>query len=257
MQLISFNPYRTLDLPRVRYLKPERLFAERAVLEGADWVLFPEYWQVNALIYGFRKRIFPSASSYHLGHDKVEMTRALWSVAPAHVPWTEIAAATERGIEEILEAFPMPFVAKVTRASMGRGVFLVEERRQFLEYARANEVLYVQERLPIRRDLRVVWVGDAVLTAYWRNAAEGAFHNNLSRGGELSFDEIPEVALELVTRVARALGIDHAGFDLAEVEGHFYFLEFNTLFGNQGLTERDIRTGPAILSHLRGCAAGG
>ena len=250
MNLLSFNPFRTLDLADVHYIKPERLFAETQALMAADWVLFPEYWQVNSLIYGFRKRIFPSAASYHLGHDKVEMTRALWSVAPEHVAWTEIEAATDNGIERILEEFPMPFVAKVARASMGQGVFLIERRSQFLEYAAANEVLYVQELLPLERDLRVVWVGDSVLTAYWRYGAEGAFHNNVSQGGELSFEDIPEAACELVARVARTLGIDHAGFDLAEVDGHFYFLEFNTLFGNQGLSERDIHTGPAIRSYL-------
>lgn len=96
----------------------------------------------------------------------------------------------------------------------------------------------------------MVWVGDRVLAAYWRIAPQGGFHNNLALGARTSFDDIPEAAPALVERVARALGVDHAGFDLAVVEGHLYLLEFNTLFGNEALRMRGIRLGEAILDYL-------
>jgi ribosomal protein S6--L-glutamate ligase len=101
-------------------------------------------------------------------------------------------------------------------------------------------VLYLQEYLPIRRDLRVVWVGRQVIAAYWRVGAEAAFHNNVARGGSVDFDNVPAEALALVARVATELGVDHAGFDVAEVDGHYYLLEFNTLFGNEALNRRGI-----------------
>ncbi len=252
MHLITFNPFRCLDIPGTQYLKPERFYFHIEELRQADWILFPEYWQVNALHYGLHRRIFPSIASYHLGHDKVEMTRALWSVAPAHVPQTLILASTEGVVEYVLEQFALPLVAKEARNSMGRGVFLIESRAALREYAARVETLYVQEYLPITRDLRVVWVGNRVICAYWREGAEGAFHNNVAQGGQLCFEGIPTEALDLVTRVARELGIDHAGFDLAEVDGHFYFLEFNVLFGNMGLRELGITTGAAIMEHLHG-----
>lgn len=255
MRLLSFDPLRSLGVPGARPVKPTDWFRRRAEILESDWLLFPEYWQVNALVYAWKKRIFPSVSTYHLGHDKVQMTRAFEAACPQHVPLTLILPATERSAEEVLDTLSFPFVAKEVRSSMGQGVHRIDSRSDFKRYAAANEVLYVQEYLPIRRDLRVVWVGDQVLSAYWRQAPPGGFHNNVSRGGAVSFEEIPENALELVQRVATALGIDHAGFDIAVVEGHGYLLEFNLLFGTQALNSRGIAIGPVILDYIRRQAA--
>ncbi|OIO57813.1 MAG: hypothetical protein COX57_03750 [Alphaproteobacteria bacterium CG_4_10_14_0_2_um_filter_63_37] len=250
MKLVSFDPFRSLGIPGVTYLKPEAVFAHRDEVQAADWLLFPEYWQVNFLVYGWRKRVFPSHATYLMGHDKIEMTRALQSVAAPHVPQTLILPGTELAQERILEELSFPFVAKAARSSMGQGVFLIENRAQLRAYIADHSILYVQEHLPIDRDLRVVWVGDRVVTAYWRIGAEGGFKNNVAQGGALSFEGIPPQALTLVAKVAKKLKINHAGFDLALVGGHPYFLEFNVMFGNHGLIEQGIKLGPIILDYL-------
>lgn len=250
MRLVSFDPYRCLDIPGVSYLKPELIFRHRAEIEAADWVLFPEYWQVNSLVYGLRKRIFPSVASYHLGHDKIEMTRAFWMVCPQHVPHTVILPATPAAIEEIEASFEFPFIAKEPRNSMGRGVHLIEDRRMLRDYAAANDVLYVQEYLPIDRDLRVVCVGGRVISAYWRVGREGSHLNNVAQGGTIDTRDIPQGALTLVETLCRQLGIDHAGFDVAVAGGHYYLFEFNPLFGTQALLQQRIPLGRIILDYL-------
>lgn len=249
VRLITFNALRSLDIRGAHYIKPEHYLRSLDHVCEAEWVLYPEYWQVNSLVYGLKQRIFPSPASYHLGHDKIEQTRAFMAVAPHNTPWTEILPSTDSAIDLVLESFDFPFVAKVVRSSMGEGVYLIESRRQFLDYAAQNDILYVQEYLPIQRDLRVVWVGDQVISAYWREQTDG-FHNNVARGGVVTFDAVPPAALELVEQVARTLGIDHAGFDVAVVQGHCYLLEFNVLFGLDGLNRQGIRLGPYILHHL-------
>jgi ribosomal protein S6--L-glutamate ligase len=249
-RLVSFDPLRTLNIPGVIPLKPEQWLNNRNIVQAADWILFPEYWQVNALVYGWKKKIFPSISSFHLGHDKVEMTRAFQAINPDNMPTTRILSHTETAIEQVLDGFCFPFVAKEARNSMGQGVYLIETRKDFLDYARSNSVLYVQEYLPINKDLRLVLVGDKVVAGYWRKAAAGQFHNNVSRGGTVSFEEIPEGAVRLVESFARQTGINHAGFDVAEVDGHFYFLEFNTRFGTRALIDRGIQLSPFIRSYL-------
>ena len=46
------------------------------------------------------------------------------------------------------------------------------------------------------------------------------------------------------------LGVDHAGFDIALVDGYPYVLEFNRLFGNKGLAAgHELQD--AILGYLR------
>lgn len=247
---VSFDPLRTINIPGVIPLKPEHWLTHQDVVRAADWILFPEYWQVNTLVYGWKKKIFPSISSFHLGHDKVEMTRAFQALCPDNTPTTQILSHTETAIEQILDGFCFPFVAKEARNSMGQGVYLIETRKDFLNYAKSNSVLYVQEYLPINKDLRLVLVGDTLVAGYWRRAAAGQFHNNVSRGGSVSFEDIPEGAVRLVESFARQTGINHAGFDVAEVDGHFYFLEFNTRFGTRALIDRGIQLSPCIRSYL-------
>lgn len=251
MKLVTFDPFRTIGMPNVLYIKPEMVFRYKKEIEEADWLLFPEYWQVNFLVYGLKKRIFPSINSYHLGHDKIEMTRAMWAVYPEHVPYTLILPSNETNLELIMDEMTFPFIAKEVRNSQGKGVYLIENKSHLEDYASANRILYIQERLPLDRDLRVVFVGDQVLTAYWRIGQEGDFRNNLAQGGKTSFANIPVAALELVSRIANNLGINHAGFDLAVVDGHYYILEFNILFGNQALRQRNIPVEAAIWRYLQ------
>ncbi|HEU5141437.1 MAG TPA: hypothetical protein VFT51_15795 [Bacillales bacterium] len=251
MKSITFNPYRTIGIPDIRYVKPEQMLRHKDEVLAADWLLFPEYWQVNTLVYGLKKTIFPSAATFHLGHDKIEMTRVLEAVCPENVPYTRILANTPLNLETILEEFAFPFIAKEVRNSMGRGVFLIENRKQLREYAEKNEILYVQELLPIDRDLRIAIVGEKVIGAYWRIGMENNHLNNVSAGGEISFAPVPRDAIDLVEQTARKLGINHAGFDVAVVGNKLYFLEFNVLFGNVAFQQMNVSVEEHIYKYLQ------
>lgn len=251
MKLVSFNPLRSLGLDATP-LRPESFPDDPATLaavRAADCVLFPETWQVNALHYALHKRIFPSVAAHHLGASKVEMTRAFQALVPANVPETLILPADESGARTAGERLGFPLVVKQPRESMGRGVFKVESARELATLLPSLDLLYAQELLPIDRDLRICWVGDTVLAAYWRIGGDG-FHTNISRGATESFDDIPPAALELVARVARALGVDHAGFDVAMVGDHPYLFELNTLFGNEVINRAGVDYAAALKRAL-------
>ena len=255
MQLVSFNLFRTLGLPNATYIKPEsfQLHPEKylAQIEAADWVMFPEYWQLNGLLYGLNSRIFPSESTYRIGHNKIEMSRAIRLLTPANLPRTLIAANSDSDAERLWQAMELPFVAKLAKASQGEGVWLIEDRQQWREYRQRADSLYVQEHLPIDRDLRIVVVGSEVIAAYWRHQSDRSFHTNVSRGGHVSYDDIPAAAIDYVQQLARRLNINHAGFDIAMVDGHPYLLEFNRLFGNQGIPGGGHAITDAILRYLQ------
>lgn len=247
---VSFDLFRTAWLPRTQQLKPMQMYQHGKLLAEADWVLFPEYWQLNTLVHAWHARIFPSEATYRIGHDKIEMTRAFEAVAPRNTPQTWILPNTPANAEQLWEELPLPFVAKLPRSSQGNGVWLISKHAEWRDYLARSEVLYVQEYLPIDRDLRIVVVGDQILAAYWRLQGSDGFHNNLSRGGEVLHGPVPEVALDLVRQVAGSLDINHAGFDVAMVGQHPYLLEFNRLFGNQGVDGGDRRIQQAIRDYL-------
>ncbi len=252
MRLITFDPLRSIGLDGARYIKPALLEQHLDEIARADWLVFPDYADVVLLVHGLHKRIFPSLATYQLGFDKVEMTRAFRACSPAHVPQTLILPNTMAGQAEVLEHWFYPFVGKLPRSSQGQGVFLIENAAQWADYCGQSPTLYVQERLTIDRDLRVVWLGDRIVDAYWRLALHGEFHNNLARGGVLLREAVPDAALALVEHLARTLDIDHAGFDIAMQDGHPYVFEFNRLFGLQGLNDIGLQPGRLIGEHLAG-----
>jgi ribosomal protein S6--L-glutamate ligase len=250
MELVTFNPFRTIGIPGIKYVKPEHMFREIERIKEADFLLFPEHWQVNSLVYGLHKKIYPSIEAIHLGHNKIEMTRALWTVCPEYVPYTEILASTSENVNKVLDSFSFPFVAKEIKNSMGNGVFLIENAAQFQIYASRNDVLYIQEYLPSDRDLRVCIVGEEIVAAYWRVADNGQFHHNVSRGGSISYSDISQGAVNLAAETAAKLHINHAGFDILISDGKPYILEFNVLFGNQGLMQNGISIEQKIYEYL-------
>jgi len=213
-------------------------------------VLFPDYADINLLCFAMGKAIFPSLSSYLLGFNKVEMTRAFQSCCPLNVPMTLMFPNTATYQLRVMEEMTMPFVAKLPRSTRGEGVFLIESPVDWKRYCDRTDILYVQEQLLIDRDLRVVWIGDRVVHAYWRVAAPGEFHNNIAHGGSIDVNAIPAVAIDLVTSVAQRLGIDYAGFDVAMVHGHPFLFEFNRLFGTEGLNRAGINAGETIYRYL-------
>lgn len=255
MNLVSFNLFRTLGLPNATFVKPEDLQRLPQVyapqVQAADWVLFPEYWQLNGILYGLNGRIFPSEASYRVGHNKIEMTRACQLLKPRHLPTTWIESNTAENAEQIWDKMDLPFVAKLPKASQGDGVWLIESRTDWQAYLARTDVLYAQEYLPINKDLRIVIVGDKVLSAYWRLQSDRSFHSNVSRGGRVCLDEVPQNALDFALELAKALNVNHAGFDIAMVGGHPYFLEFNRLFGNQGIPGGGKTITDAILHYLQ------
>ena len=250
MKLISFDALRTLKFPPHTYLKPELFFRHKDDIQNADWILFPEYWQVNALFFGLKARIFPSLPTYLIGHSKVEMTRVFETLVPAHMPFTLIHGNSPEYREAIWDAMLIPFVAKIPKASMGEGVFLIENRADWNAYCNKTDVLYAQEFLPIDRDLRLVVIGEKVVGGYWRIQSDNGFHNNIAQGGTMMPGHIPPAAIELVEGLAKTLGIDHAGFDVAMVGNHPYLFEFNRIFGTQGVEKLVGDITPMIVEYL-------
>lgn len=252
MQLVTFDPFRSLGLGGASFLKPEQVLESlpaRTELAGADWVLFAPTWQVNALAYGLGCRLFPSLATYHVGYSKVEMTRAFQAIAPEHVPRTLIVAADREGAERVADELGFPIVVKAPRAARGEGVELIGSRRELEGWVAEQDVLYAQEYLPAERDLRVVVAGSGIVAAYWRVGGDGLRHN-LARGGRID-PELPDTgALALVERVAGTLGVDYAGFDVLVADGQPYLLELNVFFGLQGIRDLGIDLAGPIRAYL-------
>ncbi|UTT41889.1 ATP-grasp domain-containing protein [Exiguobacterium aurantiacum] len=247
MKKVSFNMIRSAGI-KTDYAKPEYYYDQLDKVRTADLVLFPEYWMVNSIIYGLNKPIFPSPATYHLGHDKIEMTRAFKATFPHRIPKTLIYGKNPYTIERVLEEFEYPFVAKTAKSSMGQGVWLIKHEQDWLEYVDKHDTFYVQQFIPNDRDLRIIVIGEEVVGSYWR--VSEAFLNNVAQGAHFSYEDIPESVVAEVLDIAKTLHINHAAFDVIVVEDEFYILEFNVFFGSEGLMPLGVRLPDKIAHYL-------
>ena len=123
---------------------------------------------------------------------------------------------------------------------MGRGVFLVENRDDLQRYLSVTRTAYIQEYIPVDRDIRVVVIGKKAVLAYWRVAAPGEFRNNVSLGGRVVLDDVPAAAVSLAESAARKCGWDDVGIDVCRQGDRFLVLEANMKYGKEGFREAGI-----------------
>jgi ribosomal protein S6--L-glutamate ligase len=124
---------------------------------------------------------------------------------------------------------------------MGEGVYLVRDEAELNQYLRRNPVAYIQEYLPLERDLRVILINHQVILAYWKKGAPGEFRHNVAQGGDLDFERIPPEALEFARRVTQACNFDDVGLDLCHTEKEGWMvLEANMNYGRQGLARQGL-----------------
>jgi ribosomal protein S6--L-glutamate ligase len=210
---------------------------ERELIRQADTVYYPTTFYAE-LFSAAGKRTFPSHRTYTCVQDKIKQT-ALFRLLGIPHPRTRVFYGRRKA--DIARAFEFPFVAKAARGSArGRGVFLIRTPAELEAYCGRHTVAYVQEYLPLDRDVRVVVIGRAVAHAYWRVAAPGEFRTNVAVGGRVCLDPVPAEALELALRTARLCGWDDVGIDLCRRDGGWVVLEANMKYGREGFRQAGI-----------------
>lgn len=226
-----------LDYPR----------AELELIRSASKIYYPTILLAEALT-AMGKEIFPSIQTLRYAGDKVLQAR-LFQLLGLPLPRTRVYYG-RRQKARILDDFPLPFVAKIPRnSSQGRGVALIRNQVQLRDYLSRVQPAYIQEYLPIRRDMRVVILGRVVVHAYWREAPADDFRTNVAQGGSIVLAPVPQEVLELALDAAKLCRFNQVGLDICEHQGNYYIFEANMAFGMDGFKAAglDFRT---ILRNL-------
>ncbi len=153
-----------------------------------------------------------------------------------------------------------PVIIKTIYGAQGKGVFLADDRNQFLDMMQLIEVtnnkanIILQEYIEESRgrDLRVVTIGGRSVACMQRIANEG-FKANFSQGGRVEpFQMTPEIEY-LASSASRLMGLDIAGVDLLfDREGRFKVCEVNSAPGFKGLEEAcEINIPKEIFHYIR------
>ncbi|MDO9110960.1 MAG: ATP-grasp domain-containing protein [Desulfatirhabdiaceae bacterium] len=211
---------------------------EAALILQARKVYYPTLFYAD-LLDSAGIATFPSYHTYKCVQDKIKQTALLNILGIAH-PRTRVFYG-KRQIAAITHHFRFPFIAKIPRGSaMGRGVFKIQNPEDLQHYIQNTSIAYIQEYLPVDRDIRVVVIGNRVVHAYWRIAPEDDFRTNVAVGGTVQLDPVPRAALELALNTARKCRWDDVGIDICQCNGQYYIIEANMKYGKEGFRQAGI-----------------
>jgi ribosomal protein S6--L-glutamate ligase len=210
---------------------------ELELLRKADTIYYPSRLYEDVFL-ALGKRVFPANYYGYMG-NKVKQTELFILLGIPH-PRTRFYEGRHRA-ERILRDFSYPFIAKIPMgSSKGRGVFLIRSPDGLQSYLQRCDLAYIQEYLPIDRDLRIVLMGARVVHAYWRIAPPGEYRSNVSLGGRISFSHIKKGPLLFAEEVARLCKFDEVGLDICICQGNYLVLEANMIYGLKGFEKAGL-----------------
>jgi ribosomal protein S6--L-glutamate ligase len=208
------------------------------LIRKAEKIYYPTTFYAD-LFDAMGKATFPSYHTYKCVQDKIKQT-AMFDLLNLPHPRTRVFYGN-RQKKSIPDHFSFPFIAKIPRGSaLGMGVYLIHNQKELRNYLELKSPSYVQEYLPIDRDIRVVVIGSRIVHAYWRIAPADEFRSNVAVGGRISLEPVPREARDLALQVARSCRWDDVGIDICEHKGRFYVLEANMKYGRQGFREAGL-----------------
>jgi gamma-F420-2:alpha-L-glutamate ligase len=165
-----------------------------------------------------------------LGESKLPVPKTLLVKHPINLEWVETN-------------INFPVIIKTLSGSFGAGVFLAETKKQLEQLVKMAEItkpsynIIVQEFIKDSwgKDLRVFILNGKVIGCMMRQATDGDFRANITRGGEGIPYQITEDIEWLGGESARLLGLDIAGVDLLFDEGNYRICEVNSSPGFEGM----------------------
>jgi ribosomal protein S6--L-glutamate ligase len=211
---------------------------DTARIRAAKKIYYPTPFYAD-LFDAMGKDTFPSYHTYKCVQDKIKQS-ALFDMLGIRHPHTRVYYG-KRQKRAIPEDFEYPFIAKIPRGSaMGRGVYLITDADDLRQYLDVSHPAYIQQYLPIDRDIRVVVIGENVVHAYWRVNPPGDFRSNVAVGGRIVLDPVPDEALTLAIDAARQCRWDDVGIDICCHDKQYYVLEANMKYGKEGFRAAGI-----------------
>ena len=211
---------------------------EAELIRNADKIYYPTTFYAD-LFDAMGKATFPSYHTYKCVQDKIKQS-ALFELLEICHPRTRVFYG-KRQKNSVMEHFEFPFIAKIARGSaMGRGVYFIRNEQELSSYFDLEGPAYIQEYLPIDRDIRVVVIGSRVVHAYWRITPQNEYRSNVALGGTIDLEGVPPEACDLALQVARACRWDDVGIDICEHNGRFYVLEANMKYGREGFRQAGL-----------------
>lgn len=183
--------------------------------------------------------------------DSIALTRSrdklrslqLLSRKGVGLPKTSFAHSADNARDLINFVGGTPLVVKLCSGTQGKGVVLadtVKAAESVIDaFRELNADFLVQEFIQEAggSDIRALVIGNKVVAAMQRQAAEGEFRSNLHRGGRADKIKLSPKERETAVNAAKAMGLNVAGVDLLRSARGPLVMEVNSSPGLQGIEQ--------------------
>lgn len=203
------------------------------------WVRTPSYEKACMISNYFERNGFQVVNSYeHLHLFGQKILTDLWLKENGIKVIPSLVSYSSTGLEKSLESLgEFPLIIKPNIGGFGNLVHLVENKNEIKQiasylslYAPVNQqVLYVQKKLDIQHDLRVILLNGQAI-CYMERLNEGSHVKNIDKGGNGKVF-VPDHAIEnCISRLGSLLKQGVFGVDLiVDKEQEIYVCEINAV----------------------------
>ena len=209
-------------------------------LEDVDFCVYldkdPYYSQI---LEGCGVRLFNCARAVFDCDDKMQTNIRL---AAAGIPvvktfssplcYTQTSAVNEGALDVLERELSYPIVVKECFGSLGKGVYLAENREQLSAYAEKFKLKphiyqqFIAESAGV--DVRVIAIGGEALVAMKRSSKTSDFRSNIELGGRGELYPLDDEIRALCGKISRTLSLDYCGIDLLFTKDGYAVCEVNS-----------------------------
>lgn len=161
-----------------------------------------------------------------------------------------VLATSSMEYEKLVHILGTSIVAKGLKNSMGREIFLLKTKDDYLslgQYGKEKEWLF-EEFIDTSygKDLRIYSIRGTVVACMMRQSKDD-FRANVALGGSVTAYEVTDEIRKIAEDVYEQTGLDYVGIDLLFGRDCFYFCEINVMPGLEGI---EAATGVNVAKKL-------
>lgn len=209
------------------------------IIQGYDFVIFQDKDTViSRIIEKSGIRVFNNSSAIEYCDNKF-LTHVMLAnnnismpiTYPSLLCYSNYDGLEDEYIAKILKNLQFPIIFKLCYGSLGKNVFLLNNKEELLEHMKKYryQSYLIQEFIKesFGKDIRIIVIGNRVIAAMERKN-NNDFRSNVGHGGYGRKIEISKELEELALKVAHILNLDFCGIDILIGKDKYFLCEVNS-----------------------------
>ena len=174
-------------------------------------------------------RLVPSHEDSKFWENKIYMHQRFKEL---EIPHPQTFLIDEQNAPPVAQEVEFPVLLKPAHASGSTGIIKIDDAQSSDETIASNQhkEYMIQQWVDMRRDLRLIYIGDELVLHYWRvNNLEHWRPTSTSHGSSVDFETLPEKWMDFIFQQYKKLDLKTGAFDITwkndDLSGEPLFLE--------------------------------